>query len=64
MNTLFHPPAIEAPTPGEEQEDAGSSATELLLGMAFGVCALIAVRLAGYAVLAVAQLLKQLFDPG
>jgi len=61
MNTLFHPPVIEAPAPGEEQE--ASSAAELLLGLAFGACALAAVHLAGYVVLAVTQLLRQFFDP-
>jgi len=60
MNVLSHPPVIEAPVSGEEQE--ASSATELLLGLGFGICALAAVHLAGYAVLVIAQLLRQFFD--
>jgi len=61
MNTLIHPPVIEAPTPGEEQEKA-SSTTELLFGLALGVCAIAAVHLVGYAVLLIAPVLRELLD--
>lgn len=61
MNTLIHPPVIEAPTPGEEPEEA-SSTSELLFGLALGICALMAVHLAGYAVLLIAPVLKELLD--
>ena len=60
MTTLIQPPVIEAPLLGEEQE--ASSSTELLLGMALGVCALAAVHLVGYAVLLIAPVLRRLLD--
>jgi len=60
MTTLIQPPVIEAPALGEEQE--ASSSTELLLGLALGVCALAAVHLVGYAVLLIAPVLRRLLD--
>jgi hypothetical protein len=60
MTTLIQPPVIEAPTLGEEQE--ASSSTELLLGMALGICALAAVHLVGYVVLLIAPVLRRLLD--
>jgi hypothetical protein len=60
MNTLIHPPVIEAPTPGEEQK--ASSTTDLLVGLALGICALAAVHMAGYAVLLIAPVLRKLLD--
>jgi len=60
MTTLIQPPVIEAPLLGEEQE--ASSNTELLLGMALGICALAAVHLVGYAVLLIAPVLRRLLD--
>jgi hypothetical protein len=59
MNTLFQPPVIEVPAPEEQQEV--SSTAELLLALALGVCALAAVRLAGLAAFAIAQVLGQLW---
>lgn len=59
MNTLFQPPVIEAPAPGEQQEASG--AAELLLGLALGLCALAAVHLAGFAALGIARMLRWLF---
>jgi hypothetical protein len=60
MTTLIHPPVIEVPALGDEQE--ASSSTELLLGLALGVCALAAVHLVGYAVLLIAPVLRRLLD--
>jgi hypothetical protein len=51
---------IEVPALGDEQE--ASSSTELLLGLALGVCALAAVHLVGYAVLLIAPVLRRLLD--
>ena len=61
MNTFIHPPVIEAPTSGEEQEEA-SSTTDLLFGLALGICAIAAVHLVGYAVLPIAPVLRRLLD--
>ncbi|EJL77732.1 hypothetical protein PMI15_04538 [Polaromonas sp. CF318] len=61
MNTSIHHPVIEAPVPGEEHEKV-SSTSELLLGLALGICALAAVHLAGYAVLLIAPVLRRLLD--
>ena len=60
MTTLIQPPVIEVPALGDEQE--ASSSTELLLGLALGVCALAAVHLVGYAVLLIAPVLRRLLD--
>jgi hypothetical protein len=62
MNTFVQPPVIEVPAPAEQQEV--SSAIELLLGLALGVCALAAVRLTGYAAVAIAWMLRWLFSAG
>jgi hypothetical protein len=59
MNTLFQPPVIEVPAPEEQQE--ASSIAELLQALALGLCALAAVRLAGLAAFAIAQVLGQLW---
>lgn len=60
MTTLLQAPVIEVPAPGDTHE--ASSTTELLLGLALGVCALGAVHLAGCAVFLITPVLRRLLD--